>query len=122
MSDSSAKVSRLRREIEEHDQRYYEQAAPAISDQDYDALFRELRALEEAHPELLTPDSPTQRVAGKSSSGFRQIRHGVPMLSLDNLLPKRVPRGCGSSSRESSGSFPVKSWSGSWSRRSTASQ
>ena len=82
------KIEKLRLEIQEHDRRYYGEARPAISDADYDALFRELRALEEQHPELVTPDSPTQRVGGKANTGFKQVRHQVPMLSLDNLFAK----------------------------------
>jgi DNA ligase (NAD+) len=88
MVDSSARIIQLRRELEEHNRRYYDEAAPAISDQEYDALFRELQALEAAHPELITPDSPTQRVGGKATAGFKQVRHAVPMLSLDNLFAK----------------------------------
>ncbi len=88
MPSSNAKIAQLRREIEEHDRRYYVEARPTISDPDYDALFRELRALEATHPELITPDSPTQRVGGKATDGFRQVRHSVPMLSLDNLFAK----------------------------------
>ncbi len=89
MPDSSAKISRLRRELEDHNRRYYEEAAPTISDAEYDALFRELSDLEAAHPELLTADSPTQRVGGKPLAGFTQVRHAVPMLSLDNLFAKK---------------------------------
>ena len=85
---ASARVAELREEIRGHDQRYYEEAAPTITDLEYDALFRELRALEEQHPELLTEDSPTQRVGGKPLQGFTQVRHLVPMLSLDNLFAK----------------------------------
>ncbi len=81
---TAARVAALRREIEEHNRRYYEEAAPTISDQAYDALYRELADLESAHPELLTPDSPTQRVGGRPLEEFAQIRHRVPMLSLDN--------------------------------------
>src|SRR6185295_5016106 len=88
MPDSPARISQLRRELEEHNRRYYDEAAPAISDQAYDALFRELQALEAAHPELITPDSPTQRVGEKATAGFKQVRHAVPMLSLDNLFAK----------------------------------
>jgi DNA ligase (NAD+) len=88
MPNISERISRLRQEIEGHDQRYYLEARPTISDAEYDALFRELRELEEAHPELITPDSPTQRVGGKASEGFRKVRHAVPMLSLDNLFAK----------------------------------
>ncbi len=88
MADSSARIQQLRRELEEHNRRYYDEAAPAISDQEYDALFRELQALETAHPELITPDSPTRRVGEKATAGFKQVRHAVPMLSLDNLFAK----------------------------------
>lgn len=79
------RIQKLRHEIVAHDRRYYEEAAPVISDVAYDALLRELRELEEAHPELMTPDSPTQRVGGKPLDGFVQVAHRVPMLSLDNL-------------------------------------
>ncbi len=88
MPDIRSKIDRLRTELEEHNRRYYEQAAPTISDADYDALFRELRDLEEAHPELQSPDSPTQRVGGKALDGFAKVAHRVPMLSLDNLFAK----------------------------------
>jgi DNA ligase (NAD+) len=83
-----SRIAKLRTELEEHNRRYYDQAQPTISDQDYDALYRELVALEEAHPDLITPDSPTQRVGGKPSTGFRSVRHAAPMLSLDNLFAK----------------------------------
>jgi DNA ligase (NAD+) len=82
------RILQLRQEIEEHNRRYYDAAKPTISDADYDALFRELRALEEAHPEWLTPDSPTRRVGEKATAGFKQVRHALPMLSLDNLFAK----------------------------------
>ena len=88
MPDIHARLDSLRRELEEHNRRYYDEAAPAISDQEYDALFRELQALEAAHPELITPDSPTRRVGEKATAGFKQVRHAVPMLSLDNLFAK----------------------------------
>jgi len=76
------RIEQLRREIEDHDRRYYGEARPVISDADYDALFRELRTLEASHPEWVTPDSPTQRVGGKAGTGFKQVRHAVPMLSI----------------------------------------
>src|ERR1700677_3653788 len=85
---SKARIDQLRQELEEHNRRYYDEAAPTVSDAEYDALFRELRDLEAAHPELVTPDSPTQRVGEKATAGFRQVRHMVPMLSLDNLFAK----------------------------------
>jgi DNA ligase (NAD+) len=88
MPASKDRIAQLRQEIEEHDRRYYVEARPTVTDAEYDALFRELRDLEAAHPELITPNSPTQRVGGKASTGFKQVRHAVPMLSLDNLFAK----------------------------------
>lgn len=83
-SNVSSRARELRREIARHDRLYYEEAAPEITDREYDSLLRELVDLEAAHPELRTPDSPTQRVAGKPLEGFEQVRHRVPMQSLDN--------------------------------------
>jgi DNA ligase (NAD+) len=79
-----ARAAQLRQVIAEHNRRYYEQAAPTISDQEYDALLRELVDLEEAHPDLRTPDSPTQRVGEKPLEEFAHVTHRTPMLSLDN--------------------------------------
>ncbi|MGD9636590.1 MAG: NAD-dependent DNA ligase LigA, partial [Pirellulales bacterium] len=78
------RIARLRDEIREHDRRYYVDAAPTISDQDYDKLLAELRALEEANPELVTTDSPTQRIGGEPLAGFVTIAHARPMYSIDN--------------------------------------
>jgi DNA ligase (NAD+) len=78
------RVKELRAEIEEHDRRYYIEAAPAISDQEYDRLYRELQEFEARFPELADPDSPTQRVSGAPLAEFKQINHRTPMLSLDN--------------------------------------
>ncbi len=72
----------LRTEIEQHNHRYYVLDAPLVSDAEYDALFRELQAIESAHPELLAFDSPTQRVGGKALDMFQPVRHAVPMLSI----------------------------------------
>lgn len=83
-STASSRAIELRREISRHDRLYYEQAAPEISDREYDALLRELREIEDKHPELRSPDSPTQRVAGRPLEGFTQVRHRLPMQSLDN--------------------------------------
>jgi DNA ligase (NAD+) len=80
------RVEALRREIEYHNYRYYVLDEPVISDAEYDALLAELRALEAAYPELITPDSPTQRVGAPPAEGFAQVRHAVPMLSLDNAF------------------------------------
>ena len=77
-----ARAAALRREIERHNYAYYVLDTPTIPDAEYDRLFRELQALEAAHPELLTPDSPTQRVGGKPLAGFAPVRHAVPMLSI----------------------------------------
>jgi DNA ligase (NAD+) len=77
-----SRAGALRLEIEAHNRAYYEQDAPTVSDAAYDALFRELQALEAAHPELATPDSPTQRVGARPLAQFAQITHVVPMLSI----------------------------------------
>lgn len=77
-----ARATALRQEIERHDHAYYVLDAPTIPDAEYDRLFRELQALETAHPELATPDSPTRRVGGKPLAGFAPVRHAVPMLSI----------------------------------------
>ena len=76
----------LRALIAEHDRRYYVLDQPSISDADYDALLNELRAIEASHPDLVTRDSPTQRVGGKPSELFSPVRHAAPMLSLDNAF------------------------------------
>ncbi len=80
----AARVAELRAELRRHEHLYYVLDAPEISDAAYDALMNELKQLEAAHPELLTPDSPTQRVGGKPAEGFRKVAHSRPMLSLDN--------------------------------------
>ena len=74
----------MRLELAEHNRRYYEEAAPSISDQEYDRLYRELVDLEEKHPEVRTDDSPTQRVGGRALDAFVSVRHRLPMQSLDN--------------------------------------
>ncbi|HBL15822.1 MAG: hypothetical protein A2X36_13480 [Elusimicrobia bacterium GWA2_69_24] len=84
MKDAARAAEKLRREIREHDRRYYIENRPSVSDQEYDALLRKLRGLEAAHPELGDPDSPTVRVGGTASTEFAPAAHAVPMLSLDN--------------------------------------
>ncbi|MCC6696821.1 MAG: NAD-dependent DNA ligase LigA, partial [Candidatus Hydrogenedentes bacterium] len=74
----------LRAEIERHSRLYYVDAAPVISDQEFDALLKELEALEAEYPDLVTPDSPTQRVGGEPIEGFETVAHAVPMMSIDN--------------------------------------
>ena len=83
---AGARAQTLRREIERHNRLYYNEAAPEVSDAEYDALFRELQALEAEHPELATSDSPTQRVGAKASEGFAEVTHRAPMLSLANAF------------------------------------
>ena len=83
-TQAAKRVAELRREIEKHDRLYHEEAAPIISDREYDRLYRELVDLEAQFPELVSRDSPTQRVGGKPIQAFAQIAHRVPMLSLDN--------------------------------------
>ncbi len=78
------RIDELRRELRRHEELYYVHATPEITDDAFDRLMRELKELEAAHPELLTPDSPTQRVGGRPAEGFATVQHVVPMLSLDN--------------------------------------
>ncbi len=82
----AARAAELRAQLQQHDYRYYVLDDPAIPDGEYDRLMLELRTLESAHPELVTPDSPTQRVSGTPSAAFGQVVHQVPMLSLDNAF------------------------------------
>ncbi len=82
--DVAKRVDRLRREIRRHDYLYYVLNQPEISDRQYDQLFAELKKLEAEHPDLVTADSPTQRVAGRPLEGFQSVRHTIPMLSVDN--------------------------------------
>ena len=82
--EAARRVTDLRKEIKKHDRLYYEQAAPVISDRDYDRLYRELVDLEARFPDLASADSPTQKVGGKPLQAFAQIQHRTPMLSLDN--------------------------------------
>ncbi|MCH8121131.1 MAG: NAD-dependent DNA ligase LigA, partial [Planctomycetes bacterium] len=82
--DVNKRIEQLRSEIRKHDYLYYVLNQPKISDRQYDKLFGELKTLEEANPQLITPDSPTQRVSEQPLKGFAAIRHVVPMLSIDN--------------------------------------
>jgi DNA ligase (NAD+) len=84
--DPADEIDALRSEIAEHNRRYYDDDAPSISDADFDALLRRLQELEAANPDLVSPDSPTQRVGGVVSSLFAPVQHQVPMMSLDNAF------------------------------------
>jgi DNA ligase (NAD+) len=99
----ASRIAQLRDEIRHHEERYYVLNDPEITDDAFDALVKELEALERAHPELVTPDSPTQRVAGRPVEGFSTAEHLQPMLSLDNAytedelraFDERVRKGAG---------------------------
>jgi DNA ligase (NAD+) len=103
MKASQIRARELRDLIRHHEERYYVLADPEIADAEFDALVAELSALEAAHPDLVVPDSPTQRVGGRSSEGFATVEHAAPMLSLDNAyndedlaaFDDRVRRGLG---------------------------
>src|SRR5881296_410837 len=84
MAKIQQRVDELRRLLEHHNHKYYVEAKPEISDREYDQLLEELKQLETDHPELATPDSPTQRVGGQPIDSFRSVTHRVPMLSIDN--------------------------------------
>ena len=83
---AAARAAELRAQIAQHDYRYYVLDDPLVTDAEYDRLMQELRALEALHPELISPDSPTQRVSGTPSQEFGEVVHQVPMLSLDNAF------------------------------------
>ncbi len=85
-NDIRVRIEALRREIDHHNYRYYVLDDPEIPDAEYDRLMRELQALEAEHPELVTPDSPTQRVGARPLPAFAEVRHAIPMLSLDNAF------------------------------------
>jgi len=88
LSKAQAKVEhkRLTLELEAHDRRYYQEDAPSVSDADYDALRQRFNAIEKRFPELVSPESPSQRIGAAPSGRFRKVRHAVPMLSLDNAF------------------------------------
>jgi len=86
MKDPAGTIEKLREELRRHEYLYYVLDAPEITDAEYDELMRKLKAAEVEHPELASPDSPTQRVGGKPREGFIKVQHSSPMLSLDNAL------------------------------------
>jgi len=102
-AEAKKRIEQLRAEIRQHDYLYYVLNQPEISDQQYDKLFAELKGLEDKYPELITLDSPTQRVSERPSKGFAIVRHAVPMLSMDNTynaeelraFDERVAKGLG---------------------------
>src|SRR5436189_6274244 len=100
MSGIAKEIEQLREEIRRHERKYFIEANPEISDQQFDRLLEQLKKLEAEHPELLTADSPTQRVGGEPIKNFRTVEHARPMLSIDNTYDrdevlawhKRVPK------------------------------
>ena len=86
------KIDSLRDRIRHHEYRYYVLDDPEIPDADFDRLMNELKKIEAEHPELVTPDSPTQRVGGKPREGFVKVQHSSPMLSLDNAYAEEELR------------------------------
>src|SRR5215469_7025014 len=108
MKDPAAEIQKLRDELRHHEYQYYVLDQPEITDAEYDALMRCLQDLEAKHPELLTPDSPTQRVGGKPREGFIKVRHSSPMLSLDNALNETELRDFDRRVRELLGGAPFR--------------
>jgi len=102
------KIDSLRDEIRRHEHLYYVLDAPAIPDAEFDRLMQELKRLEAAHPELITPDSPTQRVGGKPREGFVKVAHSRPMLSLDNAFGEDELRNWDRRVRELAGSEKIE--------------
>ena len=89
-SDAQKRIAFLRRQIRRHDYLYYVLARPEISDREYDRLYAELERLEKRFPDLITPDSPTQRVGGQPLQEFPTVRHDPPMFSLDKVYTGQV--------------------------------
>ncbi|HZO03487.1 MAG TPA: NAD-dependent DNA ligase LigA [Burkholderiales bacterium] len=102
------KARKLRETIERHNRLYYLEDAPQITDAEYDALFRELHALEAEHPELRTPDSPTQRVGAPPLAEFGEVRHRTPMLSISNAFDEENVRAFDKRVRENLGAGEVE--------------
>src|SRR5436305_7178068 len=90
--DTAAEIEKLRDEVRRHEHLYYVLDAPEIPDAEFDRLMQQLKKLEAAHPELVTPDSPTQRVGGKPREGFIKVEHSRPLLSLDNAYNEQELR------------------------------
>jgi DNA ligase (NAD+) len=101
-------IASLRSQLRHHEYQYYVLDDPKVSDQEYDTLMNRLKALETEHPELLTPDSPTQRVMGRPAEGFHKVAHSRPMLSLDNAYNEEELRDWDRRVRELAGTLPVK--------------
>jgi len=106
--DPAKRAEELRAELRRHEHLYHVLDAPEITDAEYDALMNELKRIEAAHPELITPNSPTQRVGGKPAEGFQKVRHSRPMLSLDNAYNAEELADWDRRVHELAGSLPVE--------------
>src|SRR5262245_58102763 len=103
MSNPAERIFELRQLVRHHEEQYYVHSAPEVSDEEFDKLLHELEGLEADNPDLVTTDSPTQRVGGRILEGFQEVQHKVPMLSLDNAyneeelraFDERVRKGAG---------------------------
>src|ERR1700686_1323603 len=108
MKDPAGQIEKLREELRRHEHLYYVLDAPEITDAEYDELMQRLKTAEAEHPELATPDSPTQRVGGKPREGFVKVQHSAPMLSLDNALNQEELRAFDARVREALGNEPYR--------------
>ena len=107
-SAPARRAEKLRSELRRHEHLYYVLDAPEITDAEYDSLMNELKRIESEHPELLTPDSPTQRVGGKPAEGFKKVRHSRPLLSLDNAYSAEELAAWDARVRELAGTLPIE--------------
>ncbi len=107
-ASAAKRTEELSSELRRHEHLYYVLDAPEVTDAEYDALMNELKRIEAAHPELVTPDSPTQRVGGKPAEGFVKVRHSRPMLSLDNAYTAEELADWDRRVRELAGKLPVE--------------
>ena len=105
-ADAKPRIQELRAALDHHNRLYYVDATPEISDYDYDMLLKELESLEQQFPELVTPDSPTQRVGGEPLTTFEHVTHAVPMMSLDNTYTRDEIRDLDTSLRKLAGDTP----------------
>ncbi len=104
----AAEIAKLREQIRYHDYKYYAEAAPEISDLEYDRLVERLKRLEEQYPEFITPDSPTQRVGEEPVEGLVEVEHRVPMLSIDNTYTEAEVRNFAQRARRLLGGEPIE--------------
>ena len=108
MKDPAQEAEQLREQLRHHEYRYYVLDQPEIADAEYDAMMRRLQELEQRHPALAAPDSPTQRVGGKPAEGFKKVPHSRPMLSLDNAYSAEELAAWDARVRELAGPLPVE--------------